>query len=37
MGGICSTYGGEGRCIQDFGGKNLTEREHMEDKGMDGH
>jgi len=28
---------GEERCIQDFSGKNMTERGHMEDIGTDGY
>jgi hypothetical protein len=36
MGGACSTYGGEDRCIQGFGGGNLKERDHLEDPGDDG-
>jgi hypothetical protein len=36
MGGECSTYGGEERCIQDFSGGKLREREHLEDPGVDG-
>jgi len=30
-------WGGGEMCIQDFSGKNLTERDHMEDIGMDGY
>jgi hypothetical protein len=30
MGGVCSTYGGKERCIQDFGG------DHLEDPSVDG-
>jgi hypothetical protein len=29
-------YGGENRCVHGFGGKNLREREHLEDPGVDG-
>ena len=36
MGGTCSTYGGEERCIQGFGGGNLKEREHSVDLRGDG-
>jgi hypothetical protein len=36
MGGACSTYGGEERCIQAFGGGNLKERNHLEDPCVDG-
>jgi hypothetical protein len=36
MGGACSTYDGEKRYIQDFGGGNLRERDHFEDIGIDG-
>jgi len=36
MGGECSTYGGEERCVQCFGGGNLRERRHLEDPGVDG-
>ena len=35
-GGVCSTYGGEERRIQGFGGGNLRERDHLEDPGVDG-
>ena len=31
MGGACSTYGGEARCIQGFGEENLIERDHLKD------
>jgi hypothetical protein len=27
--------GGEDKCIQDFGGENLKERDHLEDLGVD--
>jgi hypothetical protein len=37
MGGACSNLWGKERCIQDFGGKNLTERDHVEDIRMDGY
>jgi len=30
MGGARSAYGGEERCIQGFGGGNLSERDHLE-------
>jgi len=36
-GHIAHMWGGGGMCIQDFSGKNLTERDHMEDIGMDGY
>jgi len=36
MGGTCSAYGGEGRCIQGFGGGNLRERVRLGDPGVDG-
>jgi len=36
MGGACSTYAGEERCIQDFGSGNLRERDHLEDPGVEG-
>jgi len=32
----CSTYGGEERLIQSFGGENLRERDHWGDPGADG-
>jgi len=33
---VCvSVYGGEERCIQGFGGKNLKERDHLGDRGLD--
>jgi len=35
MSGTCSTYGGEDRCIQGFGGQNLRERDQLEDPGVD--
>ena len=31
MGGACSAYGREERYVQDFGGKTLRERTHLED------
>jgi hypothetical protein len=34
MGEVCSTHGGEERCIQ--GGGHLRERDHLEDPGVDG-
>jgi hypothetical protein len=34
--GACGTYGGEDRWIQQFGGGNLRERDHLEDLGIDG-
>jgi len=36
MGGACSIYGGEERCIQGFGGENVGERDHLGDPGIDG-
>ena len=36
MGGACSTYGGEERCVQGFGGGNLGEGNHLQDPGVDG-
>jgi len=36
MGGACSAYGTEERHIQEFGGGNLKERDHLEDPGVDG-
>jgi len=36
MGGACSTYRGEERYVQGFGGGNLRERDHLEDPGVDG-
>ena len=36
MGGACSAYGGEERCIQGFGGLNLGEGDHLGDPGVDG-
>ena len=36
MGSACDTNGGQGRCIQDFGGGDLMERDHLEDLGVDG-
>jgi hypothetical protein len=34
MGRVCGMYVGE-RCIQDFGGGNLRERDHLQDPGID--
>jgi len=36
MGGACTTYGGEERRIQGFGGGNLRKRDHLEDPSVDG-
>ena len=36
MSGECSTYAGKEGCIQGFGGGNLSERDHLEDPGVDG-
>jgi hypothetical protein len=36
MGMACSEYGGEERRIQGFGEKNLRERDHLGDPGVDG-
>ena len=35
MGGECSAYGGEQRCVQGLVG-NLRERDHLEDPDLDG-
>ena len=35
MGGACSAYGGEERCIEGFSGE-LRERDHLGDPGVDG-
>jgi hypothetical protein len=35
MGGACSTYGGEERRIQGFWWKNLKERDHLGEPGVD--
>jgi hypothetical protein len=36
MGGACSTYGGEERCIQGFWWGNLRQRDNLEDPDVDG-
>ena len=36
MGGTCSMYGEEERCIQSLGGGNMRERDYLEDPGIDG-
>ena len=36
MGGTRSTYGGEEKCVQGFGGGNLRKRDHLDDPGVDG-
>ena len=30
----CSMYGGNERCIHDFGGENLRKGDHLEDQGV---
>jgi len=32
----CGAYGGDGACIQGFGGKDIKERIHLDDIGLDG-
>jgi len=36
MGGACSVYGGEERCVQGFVWGNLRERDYLGDPGVDG-
>ena len=36
MGGACSAHGGEERRLQGFGGRNLRDKDHSEDPGVDG-
>jgi len=36
MGGACSKYGEQERCIQGFGWGNLWDRDHLEDPDADG-
>jgi len=36
MGWACSAYVGDERPIQGFGGGNLRERDHLEERGVDG-
>ena len=36
MDDACSTFGGEQRRLQGFGGGNLREREHLGDPGVEG-
>jgi hypothetical protein len=36
MGRACSTYGEEERCIQGYGGENLSEGGNLEHPGVDG-
>jgi hypothetical protein len=36
MDGACGTYGGQERCIQNFGRGNLREGDHLKDPGVDG-
>jgi hypothetical protein len=36
MSGACSTYGGQKRYIQGFGGGNLRRRDHLEHLSVDG-
>ena len=35
MGGVCSTYEGEERRIQGFGGETMRETDHLEDPGLE--
>ena len=35
IGGVCSTYGRQERCLQGFGGVDLRERDHLEDLGIE--
>jgi hypothetical protein len=36
MGGACSTYGRQARCIQDLGGETLGKKDLLEDLKLDG-
>jgi len=36
MGRACGVFGGNERCVQDFCWGNLRERDHLEDRGVDG-
>ena len=36
MGGACTTYGGEERCIQGLGEGEPEDRDHLDDPGVDG-
>ena len=36
LGGACSMYGGEERCVQDFGGGTWRKKVHLEGVGIDG-
>jgi hypothetical protein len=36
MGGSCSTYGEDDRCIQDFGTETTGKEDHLEDLCVDG-
>jgi len=36
MGGACSAYGVEERCIQGFNGETRRKETHLEDTGVDG-
>jgi len=36
MGGTCSAYGGEERCIQGFGWGNVGQKAHLDDPDVDG-
>jgi hypothetical protein len=36
MGGICSTYGASEEVLMGFCWRNLMERDHLEDAGVDG-
>jgi hypothetical protein len=35
MGGICSMNGRKERCLQGFGGRNIRERDQLEDQDVD--
>ena len=36
MGGLCSAYGGKGEALTVFWWRNLGERDHLGDPGLDG-